>query len=80
MAYNTNAILRDTNGDPIPQYYDVVAGEFKPLTEASFGEEHFGLSTDTKPTPEKVGALFYEIDTRIFHIWDGTSWDVFMYV
>ena len=33
MAYNTEAILRDTNGDPIPQYYDTVAGEFKPLTE-----------------------------------------------
>lgn len=30
MAYNTKAILRDLNGDPIPQYYDESADIYKP--------------------------------------------------
>lgn len=32
MAYNTKKMLEDSNGDLIPQYYDPVADEFKPLT------------------------------------------------
>ncbi len=31
MAYNELALLVDVNGRPIPQYYDVVNDEFKPL-------------------------------------------------
>ncbi len=33
MPYTSVAILRDTNGDPIPQYFDTISGTFKPLTE-----------------------------------------------
>lgn len=32
MAYNTKKMLEDSNGDLIPQYWDVVDQEFKPLT------------------------------------------------
>lgn len=38
MAYSDVAILRDANGDPIPQYYDPVAGVFKP----AHGDENGG--------------------------------------
>jgi hypothetical protein len=31
MAYNELALLVDVNGRPIPQYYDIVNDEFKPL-------------------------------------------------
>jgi hypothetical protein len=33
MGYATEAILRDLNGDPIPQYFHVGDDEFKALTE-----------------------------------------------
>jgi hypothetical protein len=33
MGYGTEAILRDLNGDPIPQYFHVGDDEFKALTE-----------------------------------------------
>ena len=32
MAYNERKMLEDVNGDLIPQYYDPVDDEFKPLT------------------------------------------------
>lgn len=32
MPYSTKQMLRDANGDLIPQYWDVVEQEFKPLT------------------------------------------------
>jgi hypothetical protein len=38
--------------------------------------EYYGKSTDTKPTPDKVGATFFEIDTTTVFVWDGTDWVV----
>jgi len=38
--------------------------------------EYYGKSTDTKPTPDKVGATFFEIDTTTVFMWDGTDWVV----
>ena len=38
--------------------------------------EYYGKSTDTKPTPNKVGATFFEIDTTTVFMWDGTDWVV----
>lgn len=32
MPYRNKQMLRDANGDLIPQYWDVAAGDFKPLT------------------------------------------------
>jgi len=80
MGYATEAILRDLNGDPIPQYFDVVADEFKPLTEAMMSEDYYGTSASVKPTPEAIGAAFYEFDTRTYYIWDGATWAVWFYV
>lgn len=33
MSYQNEAILRDKNGDPIPQYYDTKLKRYEPLTE-----------------------------------------------
>lgn len=38
--------------------------------------EYYGKSTDTKPTDIKVGATFFEIDTKEVYIFDGESWVV----
>lgn len=38
--------------------------------------EYYGKSTDTKPTPDKTGATFFEIDTTTVFMWDGTDWVV----
>jgi len=38
--------------------------------------EYYGKSTDTKPTPDKVGATFFEIDTTTVFMWDGSDWVV----
>jgi len=36
-----------------------------------------GLSTDTKPTETAVlGDRFFESDTRLWYIYDGTSWSM----
>ena len=39
MPYRNKQMLRDANSDLIPQYWDVAAGEFKPLT-GSDGANH----------------------------------------
>lgn len=36
---------------------------------------YIGLSTDTKPTPP-AGSTFYETDTGITQIYDGSAWQV----
>lgn len=38
--------------------------------------EYYGKSTDTKPTDIKVGATFFEIDTKTVYMWDGANWVV----
>lgn len=40
------------------------------------GARYFGLESDTKPTLglNNLGAAFYETDTFLKFIWDGTQW------
>ena len=33
-----------------------------------------GLSTDTKPTVAPAGSLFYETDSGMYYVWNGTAW------
>ena len=47
MAYDDVEILRDKNGNPIPQYYNIATGQFEPLT----GENG---ATHTQLTGRKV--------------------------
>lgn len=48
MAYDDVEILRDKNGNPIPQYYNIATGQFEPLT----GENG---ATHTQLTGSKLG-------------------------
>ena len=36
--------------------------------------DYIGLSTDSKPTPDQVGSLFYESDTGKTYIYTGSAW------
>lgn len=39
--------------------------------------DYFGKSTDVKPTSNIiVGSTYFEIDTTVVSMWDGTSWVV----
>jgi hypothetical protein len=74
MAYNTVAILRDLNGNPIPQYYDVKTDTYKPLKQ-----NLTWLSTDTPPTlssTEREFGLEVVASTgdTITKYWNGTTW------
>ena len=50
------------------------------VTEITIIREFKGLSTDTKPTAATmgdeayVGSEFYEMNTGLMWIWDGTEW------
>lgn len=81
-------MLRDANGDLIPQYWDVVAGEFKPLTGSDGAQdtrltgsnmEYYSKDEATMPSANSVplGAFCMVVDTG--NIWqsDGTDWKVF---
>ena len=36
--------------------------------------DYIGLSGDVKPTPYRIGCLFYETDTGLTYIYSGTAW------
>lgn len=36
-----------------------------------------GLSTDVKPSGVETGALFYELDSRRWYVFDGSSWSTY---
>jgi hypothetical protein len=78
MGYGTKAILRDMNGDPIPQYFDVVADEFKSL--AGVIEEHMWVDGDAEPTPTATRAIGLVFDPGTddveVKIWTGAAWEV----
>lgn len=38
------------------------------------GTNYAGLSSDTRPTPDFVGAIFVETDTDKLFIWNGGAW------
>jgi hypothetical protein len=49
----------------------------KPVKLDGSTMEHYGKSTDTKPTTDIIiGATYFEIDTSEVYMWDGTSWVV----
>ena len=37
-------------------------------------QKWIGLSTDTKPTPDKIGSTFFETNTGQEFIWNGSNW------
>ena len=60
-------VLYDVNGNPV----DIT----KLVQKANM--EYYGKSTDVKPTANIiVGSTYFEVDTTIVYMWDGTSWVV----
>lgn len=47
MPYNTKAIKRDINNNPVPQVFDVPGDDFAPLTGDSLGGGRFGADSIT---------------------------------
>lgn len=41
---------------------------------ATSTQRYVGLSSDTKPATARAGALFYETDSGLTSIWDGSAW------
>ena len=35
-----------------------------------------GVSGDSKPADAPVGSTFYETDSRIVYVYDGTNWGI----
>jgi hypothetical protein len=54
----------------------VIAEIQKPVKVDGSTMEYYGKSTDAKPTPDKVGSTFFEIDTVKVYMWDGADWVV----
>lgn len=50
MSYNTQAILTDVNGKPIPQYFDESADQFKPLLPEPIVVDYFEGTSNTNKT------------------------------
>ena len=75
MSYTTEAILRDTNNDPIPQIWDDVAEEFKPYQLRDLR----GLLAN-RPAADTVdaGTTWWATDrlgeTDEVTVSDGTNW------
>jgi len=71
-GYDLVAILTDLNGKPIPQYYDSIAGVFKPLTELIV----FGAGDGNRPIAgEYVGQMYQSVETGNAWRWSGTDWE-----
>jgi len=71
--YDETSILRDQDGNPIPQYYDTVNSVFEPLTEGAV----FGAADANRPVAgEYMGQVYFSIETQSIWIWDETDWVV----
>lgn len=78
MGYQDKEILRDKNGNPIPQYFDVQDDSFKPMTNETVQRttetgRYIGYSTSPKPKG-KHGEAFIELDTSKVFLHDGSDW------
>ena len=83
MPYYEKKILRDAQNIPIPQYWDPVADEFKPMTKevvlSGSKMELYGVAIEDRPDANTVavGATFTIVDdTGNFdsYISNGTDW------
>lgn len=78
MSYGDKRMLRDKDGKLIPQYYDPIADEFKPLhgrDGAMFVNTGLFVRQSADPFPEgKEGDSLYLWDTKQVFLHDGTTW------
>jgi len=69
VAHNTRPILVDVNGKPIPQYFDPLADEYKPLLgqhgaarSILYGPDGQPIGTQTNPLDVRVRELEAKLD------------------
>ena len=74
MPWTQKQMLRDANGDLIPQYWDVVEQEFKPLT-GSDGANDVRLTGSLTEYKEILLANSIAITDTNYHHYDGGNWD-----
>lgn len=60
MAYNTTAIKTDVNGKPIPQYFDPLADEYKPL----LGQHGAARSILYGPDGQPIGTVGNQLQVK----------------
>lgn len=67
MAYNTKAILVDVNGKPIPQYFDPITDEYKPLLGAHGASRSMLYGPDGNPISDtnKLPVRAADLETLI---------------
>jgi len=81
-------MLRDANGDLIPQFWDITAGDFKPLTGSDGAQdtrltgsnmEYYVKTENDKPSANEVelGAFCMVVDSGKIYQSNGTDWKVF---
>ncbi len=82
--WESEAILRDVNGDPIPQLWDGDNNEFIPyvgkIVISGNDLQYYWNHDDGEPDPGANARVFgarYEVDGNFTGLyWNGTSWEV----
>ncbi len=70
-GYDETGILRDQDGNPIPQYYDSIAKVFKPLVEFMV----YGAGDANRPaTGSYTGHGYMSVETGRIWLWSGSGW------
>lgn len=75
---NQYEVLQGLNGVSKTMLYDVNGNvvDISKLVEKA-NMEYYGLSTDVKPTVSIIkGSTYFEINTSIVYMWNGTAWVV----
>lgn len=74
MSYETKTLLRDANGVPIPQYWDDVAEEFKPMPKPSFdGNIEMESSPENPVFTQLTGSIVKEATAENIIVAAGAS-------
>ena len=77
MGYNTKAILRDVNGDPIPQIWDEATNSYIPATNLSLRGK---LANRPPANAVPAGTTYWAVDKLDtddeMSVSDGANWVV----
>lgn len=72
MVYKKRQILRDIDGNPVPQEFNPIAEQFEVKRAVMYRN-----SSETKPVLNmEKGDIIYEIDTQILYMFNGSIWVV----
>src|SRR5690554_3183321 len=77
MPWTQKQMLRDANGDLIPQYWDVVEQEFKPLTGSDGANDVRLTGSKVEQTELLARSVYRESQTSTFTIPEGVKGALF---